>query len=773
MAKASPLFSDFSGGEFGPKVYGRLDAEQYKRGLETLQNYFPELQGPADRRCGSHHVAAAKGATGVVRLIPYVYSETEAYMVELGRLEGAGTGYLRFYKNNGTQITSAGTPVEVSTAYDIDNIPKLQWAQIDQYLWIVGPNTVDSSVYYKSFQPLRLLRGSDDVTWSFTGPSFVDGPYFPINSTATTLFASAETGSVTVTASTGIFTEWDATNGRHIRMLNGSNWAYLVVTAYTSATVVTATVVSGTAPTSPNTSWRLGMKGFAQTIAVHEDRLVLGKWPDYPLRVDLSETGDYLSFSPSELAGGTVVDSNAISFTLNAKRSGELKWLASDEKGLLAGTTAGEWVVRPSSNAEALTPSNVNAKPTTFWGSALIQPIQVGKSLIFAQQSKRKLREMGYFFDIDGFRAPELTQISDHILGEGITEMSYQKEPSSRAHLVREDGQLITVAYERDLDSIRLGFARQVLGGYSDKNTSPLTPAEVESCGVILSSDNAHEQIWLVVKRVVNGSTVRYIEYIGQPFDASVAQEDGFFVDSGITYDSPKTITGATAANPVVITSNAHGFSNGDEVVITEVKGMTQLNGNRYTIANVAANTFELSGVNGTAFTAYTSGGEARKCVSTVTGLTHLVGETVSICADGGDQGTQTVSATGTVTLSPTAAVVHVGLPYNSDFKLLKLEAGATDGTALGKTRRVHRIALYLHRSLGLKYGFDGFDDLTEIEFREDDDPLSQATPLFSGIKVLETECDYNMSSQLCLRQDKPLPSMILAVALHEVTQER
>lgn len=72
-----------------------------------------------------------------------------------------------------------------------------------------------------------------------------------------------------------------------------------------------------------------------------------------------------------------------------------------------------------------------------------------------------------------------------------------------------------------------------------------------------------------------------------------------------------KTITAATAANPCVITSNSHGLSNGDIVIIEGVVGMTQLNGRYYTVANVATNTFELSGVNSSAYTAYSSGGYA------------------------------------------------------------------------------------------------------------------------------------------------------------------
>lgn len=80
---------------------------------------------------------------------------------------------------------------------------------------------------------------------------------------------------------------------------------------------------------------------------------------------------------------------------------------------------------------------------------------------------------------------------------------------------------------------------------------------------------------------------------------------------AAVTTRATATITGATQANPCVITANAHGFSNGDLIYISDVVGMTQLNARIFTAANVTANTFELSGVNSTAYTAYGSGGAA------------------------------------------------------------------------------------------------------------------------------------------------------------------
>lgn len=82
--------------------------------------------------------------------------------------------------------------------------------------------------------------------------------------------------------------------------------------------------------------------------------------------------------------------------------------------------------------------------------------------------------------------------------------------------------------------------------------------------------------------------------------------------DTAASTQANATITGATQANPcVVTTSGAHGFSNGQLIYIYGVVGMTQLNGNLYTAAGVTGTTFQLTGINSTGYTAYSSGGTA------------------------------------------------------------------------------------------------------------------------------------------------------------------
>ena len=74
-----------------------------------------------------------------------------------------------------------------------------------------------------------------------------------------------------------------------------------------------------------------------------------------------------------------------------------------------------------------------------------------------------------------------------------------------------------------------------------------------------------------------------------------------------------KSITGATQADPVVITSVAHGLSDGDKIEITAVVGMTELNSKTFIVANKTDDTFELYDTDGTDYTEYSSAGTITK----------------------------------------------------------------------------------------------------------------------------------------------------------------
>lgn len=766
MPKVSPIQSSFNAGEFSPLLYGRVDADRYKTGLAICKNYLPLIQGCLSRRSGSAFVAEVKDSSKATRLQRFEFSITQAYVLEFGDT------YIRFFKDNAQIVLPGPTPYEIASPYLEAHLFELKFTQSADVLYITHP----------LYKPRKLTRTSH-TSWTLTVINFLNGPFLPTNATSTTIVGPSPSGTMLITASstTGInnnqgFLATDV--GRQLRYREAADqWGWAIIVGYTSTTQVTVTVqpTTGTTtapfPTSATKDWRLGVwsdtTGYPAASTFHEDRLFFGGATLYPERVDGSNSSNYEDFKPTD-DDNTIKDNQGIAFSFNSNDVNAIRWLASDEKGLLVGTVAGEWVVRPSSTSEALTPKNVTAKRATSYGSANIQPAQTGKASIFIQRAGKKVREINYFFDVDGFRATDVSELSEHITGTGITQLGHQKTPQSLVWAVREDGQLAALTYERSVDSLKAGWSRHVIGGFGDAAGGD---AIVESVAVIPSPDTSRDDVWLVVKRYIDGGIKRYVEYFTKFFDDLVEQKDAFFVDSGLSYDDPKTISNITQANPAVLTSTAHGFSNGAHVLISGVKGMTEVNTNAYYVANATANTFELEGLDSTGFGAYISGGEVRKYVSTISGLDHLEGQTVSILGDGAVQPDRVVSS-GAITLQEEATTVQVGLKYQSEVRMLRIEAGAADGTALGKTRRIHRLGFLLHRTLGMEIG-TSFDRLDPIIFRETSDPMTRAVPLFSGIKSTTFDADYDYENLICWRQEQPLPSTILAVLPQMHTQDR
>lgn len=822
MPKVSPIQGNFTAGELDPLVHGRAgDLDRYKQGLALCENYVPLIQGGITRRPGTFFVEEVKTSAKKTRLIPFKFSATDAFMLEVGDL------YIRFYSQRGQVLEVTGAAAyEVTTTYTEDEIFDINFTQSADVMYLVHPN----------HRPRKLYRYAANQ-WSLDDILFYSGPYnssaldATFTSSATAIGAATLTGvpgfgyfvgstsnnagryQITMTstvtpyvasftkvritqfAGTVAFTgDWDleyiggnsfiilgstyaagytyptdiatvypqiftaADVGRYMQIAqSGAARKRVQISSFTNSHSVGINILETLGSTTGNLGYfqAFWTNDGPAAVSFFEDRLFYMKGQT----LYGSETGDYDSFELT--TGGTVTASNAVSFTLNSNDVNEGRWLFSDEKALLAGTLANEWVVKSASSQEAISPTSISAKQTSSIGSSECYPVQAGKAVLFVQKSGRKIREFHYFYDVDGFRATDLSVLATHITSSGLKQLAYQKDPHQIVWGVKEDGGLVALTYDRDIDNLRAGWHKHSLGGTND----------VESVAVIPSPDGTTDEVWLVVKRTINGSTKRYIEYLGGFFTDETEQHEAYFLDCGLTYDDPKTITAITAASPPVVTSVAHGFVNGDTVIFRDVEGMTELNSNTYTVANKTNDTFELSGVVGASYTAYTSGGEVRKKVQTISGLSHLNGESVSIFADGAVQTNKTVSG-GSITLDSKAGTVHVGFHSSARGQLLRIDAGAADGTSIGKTRRINRVGFMFHRSLNLKIG-PSFDELTRLQFRTPSVPMGQPPSLYSGIMVENFDANYDFENQVSWEQDQPLPSTILAIMPSMTTQDR
>lgn len=563
MVRASPMQTNFTAGEFSPLLEGHINIERHPNSVLLLQRMIALKQGPATRSAGTKFITEVKDSSKETVLIPFEYSVDQAYHIE------AGDSYFRFIRDN-AQILDGGSAYEVSTPYadtdltDSNLQPKFQYAQSANALYLTVAD----------FAPRVLFRNAD-TDWTLTEMEFTDGPYLPENDEDTTLALSGTTGSVTVTASavTGINTisgteGFKSTDvGRLIRWKDpANNWTWLEITAFTSTTVVTATI-KGEDPSAGTATndWRLGVysetTGYPKVITFFQDRVFLaGAW-QYPDRYDLTKTGGYSStffnFAPTD-RDGTVTDDAAINGTLQSGQINTIHWANEDGRGLVIGTYDNEWILRPDSSNGVLTPTNSKADKISGIGSAYIQPFTAESGTIFIQRARRKVHDLIYNYDRDQLKPRDIVVVSEHITKTGISQIVFQQEPFNVIWMRRTDGLLIGLTYYPD-ESV-FAAHRHPLGG---------TDAMVKSLSIIPSADESRDELTMIVERTVDGSTVKYIEYMMPLYERGDDKEDAFYVDSGVTYDSTATdtVTGLDHLEGEVVKLMVDGNSHPDLTV--------------------------------------------------------------------------------------------------------------------------------------------------------------------------------------------------------------
>lgn len=764
MPKASPILSSFNGGEYSPLLEGRTDYAKYPKGLRKMVNFLPSIQGPAVRRGGTRFVAETKDSTTRSWFVKFQFSVSQAYALEFG------DRYIRFFTNHG-QVVNGGVPYEIVSPYlaaDLvgeDGTLALRYAQSADVIYI----------FHAKYPPQKLSR-LGALNWTIAPVDFKAGPfddqnedqanYVAISTDHTRAIATVDmftpdmvgtllymeskdfsavppwqpgksiapvgvnplnslrrvdqrvylcvtnqvaailpiwTGTQTPVHTSG--TAWDG-DGQPIDDFSsqaGVEWqfyhpgyAVFKITGYIDTKHVNVSLQSNwnipgdyVSDVNSGGTWRWAIsrwstpKGWPDLVTFFRNRLVCARSSDQA--IDFSVSADYENFQDTDF--GNVTADMAISATVAADQEyNALAWLSSGDQ-LLIGGVGGEFVCGEQTVNDVFGPDNIKISKQSGYGSRSIEAISAGNAVVYIQKGGRQLMEMQFNIQSNNFDSDDKSVPAEHLMIGGIIQTAFQKETDSIIWALRGDGLLLAFTYNPKQDVF--AWAQVPVGGAN---------AAVESILVLPAPTLDRSELWLIVRRTINGVTKRYVEYMERPFRAGDTQASAFYLDAGLTY------SGAPA--------------------------------------------------------------------TTISGLNHLEGQTVQILTDGATHPDRTVTG-GAVTLQQPGSVVNVGLKCGCRLVTERIDAGAADGTAQGKTKRITKVVFRFYNSLGGQYGpEDGpYDDLLT---RSGNDDMDVAPPLLTGDSdILDWPEGYDMDGVVEYRNDQPLPVTVVAIMPQPVTQDR
>ena len=278
------------------------------------------------------------------------------------------------------------------------------------------------------------------------------------------------------------------------------------------------------------TRFRLGAwsatTGYPKTGTFYQDRLWSASTTSQPQTLFSSGTGNYSCYSPTTIDKQEVKATNAIVATLADSQVNQINRIIGDAAGLLVLTTGGEWLGRAASGATAaLTASDITFQKQSNYGSGTVDPVRVGGQVISVQRDGVVIRELGYDYTQDRFNAPMLTLLSEHVTGSGVKDIAYQQGKTNMVWFVRNDGQLLTLTYEKGEEVV--AWQRQPMAKSNN------VAAIVES--VAVTKDTGYDNVWILVKRNINGTVKHYIEMIKKPYEDGDAHNTACYLDSSIT----------------------------------------------------------------------------------------------------------------------------------------------------------------------------------------------------------------------------------------------
>ena len=845
MARVAVELTNFTGGELSPRLDGRTDLTKYTSGCSTLENLVVYPHGSAARRPGSTFLAEVANSANKTRLIPFEFSTTQTYMLEFSNLKmrvykdsgavlegdktisaitkanpAVVTATSHGYENgdevvissvggmtevNGkrflvadkttntfelqdkdgvdinsssfTTYTSGGVSnkiFEITTPYTTAQLFDLKFAQSADVMYITHPE-----------HEVEKLSRTGHTSWTLTDVDFTKGPMQDANTTDTTLTpgqSAVGTGiSLVASATTGInggsgFLSTDV--GRFVFLSGG----YAKITGVTNTTNATITIITALSGSSATANWQLGAfsdtTGHPSCVTFFEQRLVFAGTTNQPQTVFFSRSGDYENMDAN--IGGTVADDDAIIYTIASNQVNAIRFMTAT-RTLIIGTAGGEFTVSGGGTDSAITPTNILIKKQSNHGSANVDAIAVGNATLFLQRAKRKIRELAYNFDVDGYIAPDMTILAEHITEGGLTQIAYQQEPNQIVYAVRGDGELAGLTYQREQQVTawhrhifggRFGIATITVSDYANiANKTKITLTKSDGTTVDFDSTTGTAGTNEFKTETNNNTTATNLKNAINAhanFTATVSSavvtitETSHGATGYLTIKSfDKTKLTATSEGKAVVDSVAVIPTDDKEyqtwvIIKRTVNGATK----RYV---EYLNELDFDETDNTSFNFLDSAlSYSGSAVTNLSGLSHLEGQVVSILADGATHPNKTVSS-GAVSLDRSAKDVKIGLAFTSLLQTMRLDAGSQDGTSQGKTKRIYDITVRMYETIGIEVGPD-LDNMERIPFRSSANLMDEGIPPFTGDKEIEFRGNYETDGFIFVRQTQPLPFTILSL---------
>lgn len=527
----------FTGGEIAPGLRARADTAMYSNSLAACVNFIVRVQGGAYTRPGTRFIGELDDMSRRARLIPFSFNTEQTYILVFEHNK------IRVIKDGGYVIDSASPPdlYEITTTYTESELSRLVFTQ----------DADTMTITIRGHNPAKLSRIDHD-DWTLEDIDFSSSVDVPANLAAASVGSghASETknynyvvtavdaegieslptaeetiniGALTVTG--GVRLTWDAVTGAQGYRVykdpsDGSGvYGWIGDSANNQFDDFNFFPITSDAPPKDNEPFS-GTNDKPSCVGYYQQRQIYANTEREPQKAFASQSGIYNSMRYSEPSR----DDDAIFFTIKARQVNEIRHIVSLDS-LLFLTSGAEWRITDGQD-QILTPNTLGAKPQSYWGASWCAPATAGESVIFVQEKGNKIRDLAYEVDSSLYRGNELSVMANHLFeGYQIEEMTYCLEPFAVLWCVRDDGVLLGMTYQRE----------QGVWAWHQH----VTDGEVESVASI--TEDGRDALYMVVKREVEESVVRYVERMEPRTVTSAA--DVFCVDCGLSYNSSPATT--------------------------------------------------------------------------------------------------------------------------------------------------------------------------------------------------------------------------------------